>query len=152
MQKDAIFEDQHDKNARSTLTSCGVVVASGICALIAPQIFFPAMIVSSGGLLNASAGLYEQNRIIKNIQCNKQLQLKRNAERIDALTSITVPFLIEIEPISEPSQIDDRVLVSKFRWAVTLICRNGSEGNHASVIVEGLNNGEFDDLNKCLCL
>ncbi|MEK7339583.1 MAG: hypothetical protein AABZ92_02575, partial [Verrucomicrobiota bacterium] len=55
------------------------------------------------------------------------------------------PLLIEIEPISAPSVIDERVRVSKFTWAVTLVTHTGSEGNHARIIIEGINDGFHDE-------
>ena len=42
------------------------------------------------------------------------------------------------------SKIDDRVKISKFQWTVTLITFHGSEGNHAEIFVEGLNDGFTD--------
>lgn len=53
------------------------------------------------------------------------------------------PLFVEIEPISFPSEIDDRMLVSKFTWAVTLVTYRGSFHNHAQIVVEGLNDGYF---------
>ncbi|VHO03603.1 hypothetical protein [Candidatus Rhabdochlamydia sp. T3358] len=53
--------------------------------------------------------------------------------------------MIEIEPISLPSVIDERVRVSKFTWAVTLVTHTGSEGNHARIIIEGINDGFYDE-------
>lgn len=47
-------------------------------------------------------------------------------------------LFVEIEPISILSRIDDNVRVSKFMWAVGLITHEGSEGNHAQIIVEGI--------------
>lgn len=57
------------------------------------------------------------------------------------------PVCIEIEPVSAPSRIDERVRVSKFTWAVTLITHDGSNGNHAKIIVEGINDGFYSDEN-----
>ncbi len=56
----------------------------------------------------------------------------------------TRPLIIEVEPRSQRSKIDDKVLVSKFMWAVTMIANQGSNGNHAQLIVEGLNNSDLD--------
>ena len=54
------------------------------------------------------------------------------------------PFAVEMEPISAPSKLDPRVLVSKFMWAVTLITYDGSWGNHAEICIEGIkNDGPF---------
>lgn len=55
------------------------------------------------------------------------------------------PLLIEIEPISISSVIDERVRVSKFTWAVTLVTHMGSEGNHARIIIEGINDGFYNE-------
>lgn len=65
----------------------------------------------------------------------------------EVLQKISVPktsaFLIEVEPISAPSRIDPRILVSKFTWAVTIVTHQGSGGNHAQIIVEGINDGFY---------
>jgi len=53
------------------------------------------------------------------------------------------PLLVEIEPSSQPCAIDPRVRVSKFTWAVTLVTFSGSLGNHAEIIVEGINDGFY---------
>lgn len=73
---------------------------------------------------------------------NAQMLFKRNKKRIQALE--TRPLIIEVEPRSQKSKIDDKVLVSKFMWAVTMIANQGSNGNHAQLIVEGLNNSDLD--------
>jgi hypothetical protein len=59
--------------------------------------------------------------------------------------SLQKPLLIEIEPISAPSRIDPRIRVSKFTWAVTLVTHSGSEGNHAKIVIEGINDGFYDE-------
>ena len=61
--------------------------------------------------------------------------------------SLQKPLLIEIEPVSIPSVIDERARVSKFTWAVTLVTHMGSEGNHAKIIVEGINDGFYSNEN-----
>ncbi|MDR2539607.1 MAG: hypothetical protein LBC45_03250 [Chlamydiales bacterium] len=61
-----------------------------------------------------------------------------------AFATIKRPFLIEIEPISAPSEIDPRMRVSKFTWAVTVV--NGLKGpskNHTAILIEGLANEYF---------
>jgi hypothetical protein len=73
----------------------------------------------------------------------KKLFLKKHADRINAFKSSTASFLVEIEPISFPSKLDDRVLVSKFMWAVTLITYDGLSENHAKICFEGMNNGKY---------
>ncbi len=47
------------------------------------------------------------------------------------------------QPIVKKSSVDPRVLVSRFRWAVTLVCYKGSEGNHAEILVEGVKEGQY---------
>lgn len=54
------------------------------------------------------------------------------------------PLFVEIEPISILSRIDPNVRVSKFMWAVGLITHEGWEGNHAQIIVEGINDEFYD--------
>jgi hypothetical protein len=51
--------------------------------------------------------------------------------------------ILEIEPLSAPSQLDKRTLVSHFTWAVTLITYNGLSKNHAQICFEGLKNGIY---------
>ena len=118
----------------------------GLAALAFPPLVIPGILTVAGGSLGLVDDIYKAQQISAHEHSNGNRQLKRNAEIIDALALIGAPFLIEIEPISKPSRIDDKVLVSKFRWAVTLICYNGSDGNHTSIIVEGLNDGEFKGL------
>lgn len=76
-----------------------------------------------------------------------------DTDKLDALQkrmtplSLQKPLLIEIEPVSIPSVIDERARVSKFNWAVTLVTHMGSEGNHAKIIVEGINDGFYSNEN-----
>lgn len=58
------------------------------------------------------------------------------------------PLFVEIQPISLPSEIDDRMLVSKFTWAVTLVTHGGDFDNHAQIIVEGINDGFYNEQNN----
>ena len=51
--------------------------------------------------------------------------------------------IVEIEPLSYPSQLDNRVLVSDFMWAVTLITYEGSLENHAKICFESIRNGVY---------
>jgi hypothetical protein len=50
---------------------------------------------------------------------------------------------ISVEPIHTCSFFQGDILVSKFMWAVTLIRNKGPSGNHAQIIVEGVNDGYF---------
>lgn len=52
-------------------------------------------------------------------------------------------FILEIEPISAPSQLDDRMLVSEFMSAVTLLTYRGESENHAKICFEGIENGSY---------
>jgi len=53
---------------------------------------------------------------------------------------------LELEPlVVEKSRLDNRVLVSKFQWAVTLVAYHGSEGNHANIFIEGV---DFEEEKK----
>ncbi|VHO05314.1 hypothetical protein [Candidatus Rhabdochlamydia sp. T3358] len=54
------------------------------------------------------------------------------------------PLLIEIEPISLPSEIDPRMRVSKFTWAVTVVTNGGSTKDHSEIIIEGINDGFYN--------
>lgn len=77
-----------------------------------------------------------------------------NEERISFLKSFNItkiektdyeylPYIIHILPMNQKSNIDERVRVSKFSWAVTLIADGqGPEGNHAVIVVEGLKNSK----------
>lgn len=62
---------------------------------------------------------------------------------IDIYSSREIPFSIFMEPRSFTSRIDNRMHVSKFMWAVTLVAHRGSLGNHAEIIIEGVNNGSI---------
>lgn len=69
--------------------------------------------------------------------CKKQESLQKRSLPLQ-------DYLIEVEPISIPSQIDERIHVSKFTWAVTLVTNSGCFGNHAQIIIEGINDGFYN--------
>ncbi|MGL5264517.1 MAG: hypothetical protein ACRDAI_08145 [Candidatus Rhabdochlamydia sp.] len=77
-------------------------------------------------------------------------ELELNADKLNVLQKrmtplfLQKPLLIEIEPISEPSVLDPRVRVSKFTWAVTVVTNGGSTGDHAEIIIEGINDGFYN--------
>lgn len=50
---------------------------------------------------------------------------------------------IHIEPLHSTSFFQDNILVSKYRWTVALIRNSGPTGNHAQIVVEGINDGFF---------
>ncbi|KIC72637.1 hypothetical protein DB44_CD00010 [Candidatus Protochlamydia amoebophila] len=52
-------------------------------------------------------------------------------------------FIVEIEPYNAPSQLDERVRVSSFQWAVTLITYDGILNNHALICFEGITEGNY---------
>ena len=117
-----------------TLAAGSVGIAAGTLAL------FSGLLVgtfTAGGIIVYSL----IDRI--NLLTKKNLFLQA---RVDLLP-LEKPLLIEIEPISTPSRIDNRMRVSKFTWAVTLITHAGSNGNHAKIIVEGLNDGFYSNEN-----
>lgn len=80
---------------------------------------------------------------IKSFYSKETQKVKNIAERVNVL-AIERPLFVEIEPISSPSHIDERIRVSKFTWAVTLITRDKELDSHAQIIVEGLNDGYHD--------
>lgn len=98
------------------------------------------------GLLSAMTAASWVNLILDKPKYENLEKLRLENARLEApqsfLESLPVdnPFAVEIEPISAPSKLDPRVLVSKFMWAVTLITYNGSWGNHAEICIEGIKN------------
>jgi hypothetical protein len=140
----SIFEDLQKKTDMNAIkTVVGSYAIAGICVVAAPFMFPVGIGVLVLGSANMMNNIYEMNRNFGNIQSTENLFLKKHADRINAFRSSTAPFLIEIEPISFPSKLDDRVLVSKFIWAVTLITYKGSVGNHAKICFEGRKNGKY---------
>lgn len=101
--------------------------AAGICAVTA-----------AGIPLGIGLATYHILRARPDIE--KQQNTLRNRIQI---FSPEKPLFVEIEPISEPSRIDQRLRVSKFTWAVTLVMHGGSTGDHTQIIVEGINNGLY---------
>ena len=72
-----------------------------------------------------------------------ELEKARHIEKHINDLIIERPLFVQIEPRSLPSEIDDRMRVSKFTWAVTLVTHGGDFDNHAQIVVEGLNDGYF---------
>ena len=124
-QKYAAIQALDQKNHTNYLKTVGMGMTTILSAMAFPPLFIPGIIILGAGSLNLSGNLYKQHKVFENIQSNNLLQLKRNADRIDTLKSSAAPFLVEIEPISEKSRIDDKVRVSKFMWAVTSFPRGG---------------------------
>lgn len=101
----------------------------------------------SSGLFSLGGGLIAGAAVVSYFYPNiPYIQFKKIEEKIETLPPES-PLLIEIKPISAPSRIDKRVHVSKFTWAVTLVTHRGSEGNHAIIIVEGINDGYYGSEN-----
>lgn len=80
---------------------------------------------------------------IESLYAKETQKVKDIRERVSRLT-IERPIFVEIEPKSLPSEIDDRMRVSKFTWAVTLVTYKGACGNHAQIIAEGINDGFYN--------
>ena len=84
---------------------------------------------------------------IESLYTTEMEKARHVANHINELI-IERPLFVEIEPISLPSEIDDRMLVSKFTWAVALVTRRGKCQNHAQIIVEGINDGFYNEQNN----
>lgn len=54
------------------------------------------------------------------------------------------PFYVWVEPNSVPSKIDNRYLVSRYRWNTAVVLE--TIGSGATIVCEGLNNGACPDL------
>jgi hypothetical protein len=88
----------------------------------------------------ASKGLrssysWDSPSIIDQIQCVKGLVLHE-----------IFPNRLDLEPIHHASGFGEHILVSKFMWAITLIRYKGISGNHAQIIIEGINDGCFEEI------
>ncbi|MDP1880223.1 MAG: hypothetical protein Q8K60_04715 [Parachlamydiaceae bacterium] len=98
-------------------------------------LYFGAMAASFGVIPIACKKAYDIQLILK--------ELKKRAEQNQFILPNENKY-IEIEPISMPSKLDERVLVSKFTWAVTMITGpKGASKNHAAIVIEGLANDFF---------
>ena len=84
---------------------------------------------------------------IESLYTTEMEKARHVANHINELI-IERPLFFEIEPISLPSEIDDRMLVSKFTWAVALVTRRGKCQNNAQIIVEGINDGFYNEQNN----
>lgn len=133
--------------ARSTIGATTSIINSwlggGILANIATGTVGLGLGVASVGLGMALPAIIKTTPYIKSFYCKETQKVKNIAERVNVL-AIERPLFVEIEPISSPSHIDERIHVSKFTWAVTLITRTKHFGSHAQIIVEGLNDGYYD--------
>lgn len=71
------------------------------------------------------------------------------SERIKALVEEAFPFFVIIEPKTFKSNLDKNVHISKLRWAATIVSYGGpsqtSDGQHAEIIIEGINDGYFPE-------
>lgn len=77
--------------------------------------------------------------------------LTEKMSKINAMIDLGT-YCIELEPISGSTCIDSKVRVSKFIWAITLLIYKGGTSknleNHALFVVEGLNDGYFQEVNE----
>lgn len=60
-------------------------------------------------------------------------------------------FRLFIEPKCMESQSNDKMKVSAFRWGVRLITSEGIGENHVLILIEGINNGFFNQETESLC-
>lgn len=142
-EKKRVFDLQMQETYQNIYKTAGASIFSLGLAIVCPPLGILALSAGAAGTASLGVKNLKQDIIRDNYRINERLALKRYNKRVIELKSKKLPFLFEIEPISQPSQVDERVLVSKFTWAVTLICRGGPDGSHASIIVEGLNNGDI---------
>lgn len=56
------------------------------------------------------------------------------------------PYRLELEPIHQSSGFGEHMLISKFMYAITLIRYKGISGNHAQMIIEGINDGFIQEV------
>lgn len=127
-------------NAISAIRSAGVFLGGVPLGIIA---------AGAAGYLAFAAGAAAVIEVFKN-HAHYPIEYHINnvsfflEKRVSLLSSISPEKLIEIEPISVPSEIDPRMRVSKFTWAVTMVVGpKGSSKNHAALIIEGLANEYF---------
>lgn len=51
-----------------------------------------------------------------------------------------LPFVPFLKPVTMPSLVDDRIVISRFQWAVTLVStQNPDIDRHAMLLIEGIN-------------
>ncbi len=78
-------------------------------------------------------------------------EIKRNKHNIFHLNKFFVgdlkicngSFQVFLIPNHCKSRIDNRVYISEFYWGVTLVSHEGICGNHAQVVIEGMDNGKY---------
>ncbi len=138
---------------KSNLFSCGAILGSfGMVAVGVISMNFNTSLTGCALML-----LF--NRIIDPCAINPWLQKKckifKTSSEVTRKAQLTlteikrnsVPFFIEVEPLSVPSKLDENVVVSKFNWAVTCqvkMNKCGQTCDQAIFFIEGLNNGAID--------
>lgn len=50
---------------------------------------------------------------------------------------------VVFSPLFVPSRIDNRIIISSLYWGATILCHNGCKNNHAEILIEGINEGEY---------
>ncbi len=106
--------------------TAGFLAGAGIC-LIPRSLCHLVVGIKNYCFFNPSETLYKKQEALQNTLLPKYT------------------LSIAVEPVSAPSRIDERVCVSKFIWAVTVITHSGCFGNHAQIVVEGINDGFYSN-------
>lgn len=105
------------------------------------------------GIINHAEAQYDQLKYIKRRSLAGRVSMEDAKSFIRDCTVKSVSIekkMVFLEPITALSRIDSTCIVTRFCWAVTLICaepaegRNGkSDGCHAEIIIEGVRNGKY---------
>ncbi|CAF23423.1 unnamed protein product [Candidatus Protochlamydia amoebophila UWE25] len=140
----AVWQIIEEKEFESVKDAVIVNTAVGSIVSLGTLLFSPsnAALFSILATIRAAHNSYRNFREYKN-------RIKIQRDRYSAeFTKIeeqlkNVNFTVEIEPYNAPSQLDERVRVSSFQWAVTLITNNGILGNHALICFEGITEGNY---------
>ncbi|MGZ3633290.1 MAG: hypothetical protein ACXU9U_02690 [Parachlamydiaceae bacterium] len=163
MEESRYFDNRQSTAIAATFAASGVFVYQvgqlgtagaflGLGALAQLSIAVALVPVSMGVIMTPIIGgvLYTHWRYQTDAENRKAV----NAEHRQAFEKkeepVDIPIFIELEPkLTAPSLMDDRILVSKFTWAVTLVTGpKGASKNHTAIVVEGLANAYFKDTLK----
>lgn len=126
LEKNKEFHTKHLRFEIETLAYCSAMVAGTI---INPFLGLPALCAMTYNLFSNKPSSHSVKSQPFLDEIEKSLKDKT--------------FTVNLIPRSVPSQIDDRVRISKFMWAVTLITFNGSNGNHTQICFEGISNDKY---------
>ncbi|WP_075883058.1 hypothetical protein [Candidatus Protochlamydia sp. W-9] len=127
------------KDAVIVNTAVGSILSLGSLLLFPSNAALFSILATTRVALNSYHNFREYKNRIK-IQREKYIaEFTKIEEQLK-----NVNFTVEIEPYNAPSQLDKRVRVSSFQWAVTLITNNGlCYGNHALICFEGIKEGKY---------